>query len=95
LINLLNLPAKIRASTKIIPRITEMNITIAREASNFQKRKETVTGKVFWRTNNVINPRISNKRMATIIIASVLQKDLYFTLSLQCLVLPKNRHFKR
>lgn len=78
-------------STKIIPRITEMNITIAREASNFQKRKETVTGKVFWRTNNVINPRISNKRMAINIIASVLQKDLYFKVNLQRLVLLKNK----
>lgn len=51
----------------ITPVITERNITIARDASNFQKRKEIVTGSAFWTEKMATNAMIINTNTIVII----------------------------
>jgi hypothetical protein len=47
----------------IIPAITERNITIARDASNFQKRKVIATGIAFCTENIATIATIINNRI--------------------------------
>jgi len=43
----------------IIPAKTDRNITMARDASNFQKRKDMLTTEAFWIENKTTNKTIT------------------------------------
>jgi len=51
------------------PVSTERNMTIAREASNFQKKKDIITGMAFW-TENIATNKIITKTIKIVAIIS-------------------------
>lgn len=58
----------------IIPKTAQRKITIAREASNFQKRNVIVTGTAFWTENIETRNSAINRMMIVAIILSLLAR---------------------
>jgi len=63
----LNFPENMTSHAIKIPLNTERNMTIARDASNFHKRKETATGEAFCTEKIVTTAIIINKSTAIIL----------------------------